>query len=67
MDRVLNFYPGPAALPIDVLKEARDEMLNWNNTGMSVMEISHRSKQYEEVHNGAQELLKKLFNLPDNF
>ncbi len=67
MDRVLNFYPGPAALPIDALKEARDEMLNWKNTGMSVMEISHRSKQYEEVHNGTQELLKKLFNLPDNF
>jgi len=67
MDRVLNFYPGPAALPVEVLEEARDEMLNWNNTGMSVMEISHRSKQYEEVHNSAQELFKKLFGLPDNY
>ena len=67
MERVLNFYPGPAALPVEVLEEARDEMLNWNNTGMSVMEISHRSKEYEEIHNGAQELLKKLFNMPDNF
>ncbi len=67
MKRVLNFYPGPAALPVEVLEEARDEMLDWNNTGMSVMEISHRSKEYEEIHNGTQELLKKLFNMPDNF
>ncbi len=67
MERVLNFYPGPAALPVEVLEEAREEMLNWNNTGMSVMEISHRSKQYEEVHNGTQELFKKLFNMPDNY
>jgi len=67
MKRVLNFYPGPSALPIEVLEEARDELLDWNNTGMSVTEISHRSKEYEQIHNETQELFKELFLIPDNY
>ena len=46
-ERVYNFYPGPATLPLPVLEAAREELLNFQSSGMSVMEISHRSKQYE--------------------
>ena len=58
MERAYNFNAGPAALPLDVLKEAQAELLNFNGTGMSVMELSHRSKDYEAVHNQARELRK---------
>jgi len=44
--RAYNFYPGPATLPLDILKKAQDELLDYNGTGMSVMELSHRSKDY---------------------
>jgi phosphoserine aminotransferase len=67
MSRVLNFYPGPAALPVEVLEEARDELLDWNGTGMSVMEISHRSKQFGALVDESAELLKKLFGIPGGF
>lgn len=67
MKRAFNFNAGPAALPLDVLKEAQAELLDFNGTGMSVMELSHRSKDYEAVHNNAQELLEKLLGIPDNF
>jgi phosphoserine aminotransferase len=67
MDRVLNFYPGPSALPLEALEEARDELLDWQGTGMSVMEISHRSKEFEAVHNETIALLKNLFFIPDNY
>jgi len=67
MERVLNFYAGPSALPQEVLEEARDEMLNWGSTGMSVLETSHRSKEYDRCHNEAIELLKEVFSVPDNF
>ena len=50
MNRALNFNAGPAALPEWVLKEAQKELLNFRGTGMSVMELSHRSKEYEAVH-----------------
>ena len=67
MERAYNFNAGPAALPLDVLKEAQAELLNFNGTGMSVMELSHRSKDYEAVHNQARELLRKLLSIPENY
>ncbi len=67
MNRAYNFNAGPAALPLEVLQEAQKELLDYNNTGMSVMELSHRSNDYDKVHNHAQELLKKLMNIPENY
>ena len=67
MKRAFNFNAGPAALPLDVLKEAQAELLDFNGTGMSVMELSHRSKDYEAVHNNAQEQLRKLLSIPENY
>ncbi|HHT69942.1 MAG TPA: aminotransferase class V-fold PLP-dependent enzyme, partial [Firmicutes bacterium] len=67
MKRAFNFNAGPAALPLDVLKEAQAELLDFKGTGMSVMELSHRSKDYEAVHNNAQEQLRKLLSIPENY
>lgn len=67
MERSYNFNAGPTALPLDVLKQAQSELVNFKNSGMSVMEMSHRSKEYEDVHNHAQELLRELLNIPDNY
>lgn len=67
MERALNFNAGPAALPESVLLEAQKNMLNFNGTGMGVMELSHRSKPYEEVHQQAKALLKQLLSIPDNY
>ena len=53
MKRVFNFSAGPAILPEDVLREAQEEMFNYGNTGMSVMEMSHRSKPFEKILNDA--------------
>lgn len=66
-NRVYNFYAGPATLPLPVLKKAQDELLDFHGTGMSVLEISHRSKEYNEVHKNASELLKKLMGIPNNY
>lgn len=66
-ERVFNFNPGPAMLPLSILEEAQKEMLNYKGTGMSVMEISHRSKQFEEIILGAEALLKELLNVPENY
>jgi phosphoserine aminotransferase len=63
MKRVMNFNPGPAAMPLEVLQEAKDELLDFAGTGMSILEVSHRSKDYEKVHNETQELLKELLGL----
>jgi phosphoserine aminotransferase len=63
--RAYNFNAGPSALPLSVLKRAQEELLNFQNTGMSVMELSHRSKEYDAVHNRAQTLLRKLMNVPE--
>ncbi|HEY9055191.1 MAG TPA: 3-phosphoserine/phosphohydroxythreonine transaminase [Rectinemataceae bacterium] len=60
MKRVVNFNAGPAAMPMDVLQTAQAEMLDWQGTGMSVMEVSHRSKEYEAMHNEAQERFRRL-------
>lgn len=67
MKRAFNFNAGPAALPLEVLKEAQAELLDFNGTGMSVMELSHRSKDYEAVHNHAGELLRKLLGIPESY
>lgn len=67
MERAYNFNAGPSALPLEVLKQAQEELINFKNTGMSVMELSHRSKEYEEVHNQAISLLKELLNISDDY
>ncbi len=65
--RVYNFSAGPACLPEDVLKEAQAEMLDYQGSGMSVMEMSHRSKPFEKILNEAIQDLKDLMNIPDNY
>lgn len=67
MSRVYNFSAGPAVLPEEVLKEAAAEMLDYNGTGMSVMEMSHRSKAFEKIINEAEADLRELMNIPDNY
>ena len=67
MSRVYNFSAGPAVLPEAVLKEAAAEMLDYKGTGMSVMEMSHRSKAYQTIINEAEADLRKLMNIPDNY
>lgn len=67
MNRVYNFSAGPAALPEDVLLTAQRELLNYNNSGMSVMELSHRSSTYEEIIQSAESNLRKLMSIPDSY
>ena len=67
MSRVYNFSAGPAVLPEEVLKEAADEMLDYKGTGMSVMEMSHRSKAFETIIQEAEADLRELMNIPDNY
>ena len=67
MSRVWNFSAGPAVLPVEVLQEAADEMLDYKGTGMSVMEMSHRSKAFETIINEAEADLRTLMNIPDNY
>ncbi|BBO60071.1 3-phosphoserine/phosphohydroxythreonine transaminase [Mycoavidus sp. B2-EB] len=65
--RAFNFSAGPAALPVDVLQQAADEMLDWQGTGMSVMEMSHRSREFESIHQAALADLAELLDLPANY
>ncbi|MBO6260554.1 MAG: 3-phosphoserine/phosphohydroxythreonine transaminase, partial [Lachnospiraceae bacterium] len=67
MSRVYNFSAGPAVLPEEVLKEAAEEMLDYRGCGMSVMEMSHRSKVYDEIIKTAEADLRSLLNVPDNY
>ncbi|MEH6943552.1 3-phosphoserine/phosphohydroxythreonine transaminase [Bacillus sp. JJ722] len=67
MERAYNFNAGPAALPQAVLEKANSEWLNINNSGMSVMELSHRSKEYDAIHNKAKALLKELMGISDEY
>ena len=67
MGRVYNFSAGPAVLPEEVLKEAAEEMLDYRGTGMSVMEMSHRSKAYDTIIKEAEADLRELMNIPDNY
>ncbi|VBB05410.1 aminotransferase class-v [Lucifera butyrica] len=66
-ERIFNFYAGPAALPLEVLQEAQAELLNFDHTGMSIMEISHRSKAYEAINAEAEASLKELLGLSDDY
>ena len=67
MNRVYNFSAGPAVLPEEVLKECADEMFDYKGSGMSVMEMSHRSKVYDEIIKDAEKDLRDLMNIPDNY
>lgn len=67
MGRVYNFSAGPAVLPEVVLKEAADEMLDYRGTGMSVMEMSHRSSAYQQIIDEAEADIRDLLNIPDNY
>jgi phosphoserine aminotransferase len=65
--RVYNFYAGPATLPLQILKKAQENILNFQGTGMSIMELSHRSKEYDKLHHDSMELVKELMNIPDDY
>ena len=67
MKRVYNFSAGPAVLPEEVLREAADEMLDYKGCGMSVMEMSHRSKAFAEIIETAEQDLRDLMGIPDNY
>ncbi len=66
-DRIYNFSAGPAVLPLPVLEKARNELLSLNGSGMSVMEISHRSKHFAPILEGAETGLRELLNVPENY
>lgn len=67
MARVYNFSAGPSMLPESVLKKAAEEMLDYQGCGHSVMEMSHRSKVFQSIIDGAHDLVKELYNVPDNY
>ena len=67
MERVYNFSAGPSMLPVSVLKRASEEMLNYDNSGMSVMEMSHRTPVYERIIGDAEKLLREVMQIPDNY
>lgn len=65
--RVYNFSAGPSMLPEEVLKKAQEEMVEYGNSGMSVMEMSHRSKDYDDIIKSAESLVRELMHVPDNY
>ncbi|MBQ3462147.1 MAG: 3-phosphoserine/phosphohydroxythreonine transaminase [Clostridia bacterium] len=67
MSRVYNFSAGPSMLPEEVLKKAQEEMVEYGTSGMSVMEMSHRSKDYQAIIDEAEALVRELMNVPDNY
>ncbi|MCP1340110.1 3-phosphoserine/phosphohydroxythreonine transaminase [Idiomarina sp. M1R2S28] len=67
MSQLFNFSAGPAMLPVDVLKQAQEELLNWNGQGVSVMEISHRDPAYVHMAREAEQDLRDLLNVPDDY
>ena len=67
MSRVFNFSAGPAAIPEDVLKQAQEEMLDWNGSGMSVMEMSHRGKEFMSIAEQAEADLREIMAVPSNY
>jgi phosphoserine aminotransferase len=67
MSRKYNFYAGPAILPLEVMKKAREELLDFNGIGLSVMEISHRSKDFVAVADAAEAKIRSLLGVPDNY
>ena len=67
MARIYNFNAGPSTLPLPVLEKAQAELLDFQGSGMSIMELSHRSPEYDAVHNETQTLLRELMGIPDNY
>ncbi len=67
MSRVYNFSAGPAALPLDVLKQIDNDIFDWQGTGMSVMEVSHRGKEFVALAARAEANLRKLLGVPDDY
>ena len=67
MERIFNFSAGPAALPLAVLEQARDELVNWRGSGMSVMEMSHRGKEYMSIQAEAEADLRELMGIPASY
>ncbi|HEY9033914.1 MAG TPA: aminotransferase class V-fold PLP-dependent enzyme, partial [Pseudomonadales bacterium] len=67
MARVHNFCAGPASLPTEVLEQARDEILDWHGKGLSVMEMSHRSKEFVAIAAQAEQDLRDLLAIPDDY
>ena len=65
--RVYNFSAGPSMLPIEVLEQAQKDLINYNGSGMSVMEMSHRSKWYDEINDECISLVRELFNVPEDY
>ena len=65
--RAFNFNAGPAALPLPVLERIREELLDFGGTGMSVMELSHRSPEFEAVNNKAEEALRREMAIPEDY
>ena len=65
--RIVNFSAGPAAIPEAVLEEAQRQLVNYKGAGLSIMEMSHRSKEYDEVHESAIHNIKQLLSIPDNY
>ncbi len=66
-NRIYNFSAGPATLPLEVLQQAQEDFISYKGTGMNVMEMSHRSKTYDEIFKGAEQDLRKLLNIDDNY
>ena len=67
MERIFNFSAGPAVLPAEVLKQARNEILNWHDSGMSIMEMSHRGREFTSVVQKTEADLRKLASIPENY
>src|SRR3546814_15372868 len=67
MRRVYNFSPGPAALPQEVIQQVAEEMTDWHGSGLSVMEMSHRGKEFTEILANAKSDLRSLLAIPDNY
>ncbi|GAB6032107.1 Phosphoserine aminotransferase [Chamberlinius hualienensis] len=65
--RVINFSPGPSAIPLPVLEEAQKEFLNWHGTGISVTEMSHRSPEFQSIINKAEQSLREILDIPDYY
>ena len=67
LKRVYNFNPGPSPLPFEILKDAQDDLLSYQDSGLSVMEMSHRSPEYSGIHQGAKDSLRKVLSIPSEF
>ena len=65
--RAYNFNAGPAAIPLPVLEKMREELIDYRGSGMSVMEMSHRSKEFEEINDGAEKALRRILRIPDEY